>query len=622
MYRLYLIIYPIQARVNTNLQDFRHQCQSLGGRSKCNICEEIKCRATHGTCALQLQGIRSSDMSYNVPSISDTAWPINGRHRKDFGNPNVTHFCVFVSGGVCSQPATTDFSACHVRCFGYGVPGIPKVIEAPARTVIDKYENMDLWPEDGLVDLWAKPRNCDEVKQYGGVCTYSGPTKNTPSFNPQGFTFTYAGSGARGFADGPAATASFNSPEDVAVDKFGNVVVADTGNNAIRIIDVSGVVKTIAGKGPKGAGYQDGPCNVATFHSPKGVDVTYMTVNGVATMVIIVADTSNHRIRRIDYVNNTIHPLCHVSCLSGLCGNNTLSYTENKEKAYPIAGYADGIGATARFSAPESVAILPNGQIVVADTGNWLIRILQPNGTAYLLAGSLTTGQREADGSPLAGCPPPCLVGVQGFLDGNLTNSLFYNPLDVTPGPNNTIFIVDEHRLRMLSLPNIVTTIYGIQTEGNVVTLAGNALQGHDDGRGDESTFYEPSGVFVTADTIAYTTDRASCRVRRITPLPLVAQKLTCSTDAQILVRPSGCTSFEQATDKTGLKISRVEANIQYSYGYPHTDDLDWGKRPKNCVGSPPPDTLDKHFVLDQGDNLVVDDHLKYINVTFFTFVY
>jgi hypothetical protein len=213
------------------------------------------------------------------------------------------------------------------------------------------------------------------------------------------------------------------------------------------------------------------------------------------------------------------------------------------------------------------------------------------------------------------------MVGVQGFRDGNLTHAQFYNPLDVTLGPNNTIFIADEHRIRMLSFSNVNTTLQTIQTQGNVVTIAGNTLQGHDDGRADESTFFEPSGVYVTSDTIAYVTDRASCRIRRITPLPLVSQGLTCSTNAQSLVRPSGCTSFEQILDKTGLKISRVEANIQYNYGDPYRSDPDWGKRPKNCVGSPPPDRLDKRFISD-GDNLVVDDHQTIINVYFLLLIY
>ena len=535
----------------------------------------------------------------------------------------MTHLCVFTSGGNCTSPRNTNYTSCSVRCFGHGftAQSTLKAQEPASQTIIDRDQNMGKWPEDGLVDLWVRPMNCSEMLSYGLQCTYSGPLMKTPSYNPQGFTFTYSGSGKKGFSDGASSVASFNVPEDIVVDKYGYILVADTGNNAIRKILLDGSVVTLAGKGPTNQGYVDGDCSIATFHHPKGIDATYVIDSSTNTevMIIVIADTSNHRIRMIRYDNSTNS--CMVSCLSGLCGNNTLSFSENKFRAYPIAGYADGPGLTSRFSAPESVVIFDNNTIIVADTGNFLLRQLDMNGYAYTLAGSLTNGQTEADGSPLAGCPPPCMVGVQGFRDGNLTHAQFYNPLDVTLGPNNTIFIADEHRIRMLSFSNVNTTLQTIQTQGNVVTIAGNTLQGHDDGRADESTFFEPSGVYVTSDTIAYVTDRASCRIRRITPLPLVSQGLTCSTNAQSLVRPSGCTSFEQILDKTGLKISRVEANIQYNYGDPYRSDPDWGKRPKNCVGSPPPDRLDKRFISD-GDNLVVDDHQTIINVYFLLLIY
>ncbi len=606
-------VYESKSRVNTNLQDFRHTCGLKGGRSKCNICEEIECDADDGTCSLQLQGVDVANMSTNVPTLSDTAWAIGGSHRRDYGGINVSHFCVFISGIECASPQTTDFTNCSIRCFGYGFnQTIIKAIsmEAHPRTIIDTYESQPKWPEDGLVDVWVYPSNCTELSTSGGNCTYGGPVSKTPTYNPQGFTFKFAGSGLKGFKDDIANKAQFNGPEDVQADEFGNIFVADTLNNAIRRVYPNGTVETVAGLGPDKPGMNDGNCDTARFYHPKGLDVMY-TGEDNSTSIIIVADTSNHRIRKITQSSSS----CSVECLSGLCGNNTLSFSEMKSKAFPIAGFADGPGLTSRFSAPESVAFIDNGYIVVADTGNFLIRMINITGFAWTLAGKLKEGVKEADGSPLAGCPPPCLVGVQGHLDGNLTSSEFYNPLDVTRGPNNTIYIADEHRIRMLSLPNVITNIYEIQSMGTVVTLAGNSLQGQDDGRGDESTLFQPTGIVVTQDTIGYIADRGSCRLRRLTPLPLVqgVHSITCSSRAEEIIRPSGCTSFEQITDKTGRKISRVESNIQYNYGSPYQNDLDYGKRPKNCVGSPPPDTLDKHF-LYQGDNLVVDDHNVLIN--------
>lgn len=81
-------------------------------------------------------------------------------------------------------------------------------------------------------------------------CTYNNPNSSrTPDFNPQGFTFTFAGTPkTKGFTNGKSAT--FNYPHGLSIDKYGFTYVADTGNNAIRGIYPNGTVITIAGQGP------------------------------------------------------------------------------------------------------------------------------------------------------------------------------------------------------------------------------------------------------------------------------------------------------------------------------------------------------------------------------------
>ena len=79
-----------KGRTNSNLQDFRHECQLKGGTSKCHICEDVACGSDlqGGLCHLQLQGVSSGDMSTNVPVVTDAAWavaPGGGTFRKDFG---------------------------------------------------------------------------------------------------------------------------------------------------------------------------------------------------------------------------------------------------------------------------------------------------------------------------------------------------------------------------------------------------------------------------------------------------------------------------------------------------------------------------------------------------------
>jgi len=90
--------------------------------------------------------------------------------------------------------------------------------------------------------------------------------------------------------EGNAVATTFSSPEGVAVDSSGNVYVVDTGNSTIRKITSAGVVTTFAGTGT--AGLADGPKATATFNSPEGVAVVGNN--------IYVADTANHIIRKIE----------------------------------------------------------------------------------------------------------------------------------------------------------------------------------------------------------------------------------------------------------------------------------------------------------------------------------
>lgn len=107
---------------------------------------------------------------------------------------------------------------------------------------------------------------------------------------PAGVVTTLAGkAGAKGTADGSGSTARFNSPEGIAVDSAGNIYVADTENHAIRKVSPSGTVTTIAGSiGTSGSA--DGTGNAAQFDEPYGIAVD-------STGNVYVADTSNDTIR-------------------------------------------------------------------------------------------------------------------------------------------------------------------------------------------------------------------------------------------------------------------------------------------------------------------------------------
>lgn len=101
---------------------------------------------------------------------------------------------------------------------------------------------------------------------------------------------TLAGNGSAGFVDAADTAARFLSPSGVAADLSGNVYVADAGNHAVRKISPSGIVTTLAGNGS--AGFADGTGNAARFNFPTGLALD-------RAGNLFIADAENRRIRKV-----------------------------------------------------------------------------------------------------------------------------------------------------------------------------------------------------------------------------------------------------------------------------------------------------------------------------------
>jgi sugar lactone lactonase YvrE len=162
---------------------------------------------------------------------------------------------------------------------------------------------------------------------------------------PAGVVSTLAGSGIGGYKDGSRTEAQFNSPTGIAVDRSGNVYVADGDNNMIRKITPDGVVSTLAGN--KAGGFKDATGTAAQFISPLGIAVD-MTGN------VYVADWGNHRIRKVS----------PAGVVTTLAGDGQLFF-------------ADGEASAAHFHYPSGIAIDPAGIIYVADQFNNRIRRIE-----------------------------------------------------------------------------------------------------------------------------------------------------------------------------------------------------------------------------------------------------
>jgi DNA-binding beta-propeller fold protein YncE len=129
-----------------------------------------------------------------------------------------------------------------------------------------------------------------------GAGFYGGGGHRVRRVTSGGEVTTVAGTGERGYRDGPADQALFNIPQGVAVDAAGAIYVADSGNHVIRRIDPGGTVATLAGTGEPG--YRDGLGREAQFWYPS--DLAFLPDGR-----LLVADRLTHRIRILSGLKST-----------------------------------------------------------------------------------------------------------------------------------------------------------------------------------------------------------------------------------------------------------------------------------------------------------------------------
>jgi sugar lactone lactonase YvrE len=165
---------------------------------------------------------------------------------------------------------------------------------------------------------------------------------------PDGRVSTLAGNGTPGFADGPGPVARFNNPLNAAWEPKRGLVVADSGNNALRWVAPEGTVTTLVG-GPSPGG-ADGPREAARFAWD-----TAVVADGHGGLY--VADAQNHRVRHVS-------PDLYVTTVAG----------SGRE------GALDGPDRLARFGFITGLALDPAGNLIVADSGASRLRRVSRGG--------------------------------------------------------------------------------------------------------------------------------------------------------------------------------------------------------------------------------------------------
>ncbi len=289
-----------------------------------------------------------------------------------------------------------------------------------------------------------------------------------------------AGTGRMGYAGdgGPAVKAQFNNPQGVAVDFKGNVFVADTGNNVIRIITSDGNINLFAGyvaNGQPSFGWtgDGGPAVGAELHLPVGI-----AVDGAGDL--FVADSANNAIRKITTDGN-------IQTIAGL-GPTAAGFFGDAAPA--TAAYLDG---------PLDVAVDKNNNVYIADTNNANVRQIGSDGNINTIAGT----------TAIVSGVVTVVFGYSGD-GGAATSASLAGPAGVAVDSAGNVYIATyaDNRIRKITA----------SSSNNISTFAGNSGYGFagDGGPATSSQLSAPRGIGLDSSGNLYLADRLNNRIRKI----------------------------------------------------------------------------------------------------------
>jgi sugar lactone lactonase YvrE len=333
----------------------------------------------------------------------------------------------------------------------------------------------------------------------------------------KGIITTLAGNGDYGYAgdNNPAIHARLYNPSDIVFDKAGNLYIADTGNHCIRRVDKQGIITLVAGHPPVGGYWGDeGPATQVNLYYPSGV-----AIDSLGNLYI--ADTCNHRIRKVDKDGM-------ISTVAGSGSGG--SY-----------GGDGGYATEARLNNPSGVTFDTSGNLYIADSSNHRIRKVDRYGIITTVAGNGTRGH-SGDGGRATEAQLGYLAHLVVDAMGNLYIADEYNECIRKVDTNGIITTIAGNGLRGYAGDNGLATqcqlnspeglardalghlyiadtrnslIRKVDTNGFITTVAGSQNQG-DGGPATEATLCEPSGVSADLWGNFYIADKYNHRIRKI----------------------------------------------------------------------------------------------------------
>jgi sugar lactone lactonase YvrE len=277
-----------------------------------------------------------------------------------------------------------------------------------------------------------------------------------------GIISTYAGTGIAGYSGdgGPASSARVNYPLGMTLDAAGDIVFADSGNNRVRKIDVSGKISTIAGNGTAGYSGDGGPATLASLNTPWGV--TYDSAGN-----LYISDYFNNVVRKVDTAG-TITTYAGKSGPPGYCGDG-------------------GPATQACLNGPKGLVTDTHGNFYLADAFNHRVRQVNSAGTISTFAGNGKNG--------FSGDRGPAKQAKIGTPKGLALNG-------------GLLYIANGGSSRVRS----VTLSTGI-----ISTFVGSTFGYDGDNHAPSATqFFSPAGIVSLSSSAMLVVDQLNGRLRRL----------------------------------------------------------------------------------------------------------
>ena len=394
---------------------------------------------------------------------------------------------------------------------GSGVAGFQGDAGPALKAQLDKPFGIAL---DETKNLYIADRNNNRVRKV----------------SPDGIITTVAGDGGFFFMgdNGPAYRASVAAPTGVALDSKGNLYIADRNNNRVRVVDRTGMIRTVVGTGQQDYNGDSEVARETNLYLPFG-----LTVDSNDNLLVI--DRSHYRIRRIDPKSGQVETVA---------GNGVKLFA------------GDGGPATgATLSFPHGMSVDKKDNLIFSDKGHFRIRKITPDGIINTIGGNglrgnvgdnipaleanfynVTTIVQNPKGEMFMASPSGFVSLIRRFDSKGIIHDFIdtatpkyreaisnskYKGLvqkgavatitqfsDIVFDPNGNLFTSDRlnHQIRK------------IDTEGNVSTIAGTGDSDHygDNGPALEAAFRDPNALASDSEGNIYIADTANNLIRKI----------------------------------------------------------------------------------------------------------